>query len=176
MQNAISLREYQHSQEFHMATPDVSPRELEAAKTTPNSHTSLQTAKKNLSFLINPDSAHAPNRRRTRALLRSLRYITIFVFWRLVRYAKYAAVGAITAAVAGTAIGSVASGAAFIIAPTGILGGAGIGLLWGMGKFGWRILGKRLRTGEAHTANPRHDEEAEHPKEEAPKPPRIDPW
>ncbi|GAB7354610.1 hypothetical protein MBLNU459_g5048t2 [Dothideomycetes sp. NU459] len=159
-----------------MAAPGVSPRELEAAKISPDSHTSLQTAKKNLSFLVHPDSAHAPTRRRTRALLRSLRYIGIFVFWRLVRYAKYAAVGAVTAAIAGTAIGSVASGAAFIIAPTGIFAGAGVGLLWGIGKFGWRILAKRLRTGEAHDADPRLDEEAEHTKQEPVAPPRVDPW
>lgn len=170
------VRRNQQPQKDHMAASDVSLRDLEAARTTPNSHTSLQTAKKNLSFLIHPDSTHAPNKRRTRALLRSLRYIGIFIFWRLYRYAKYAAVGALTAAIAGTAIGSVASGAAFIIAPTGILGGAGVGLLWGMGKFGWRILGKRLRTGEAHTADARNDENAEHSKEEAIRPPSIDPW
>ncbi|KAF2084770.1 hypothetical protein K490DRAFT_9815, partial [Saccharata proteae CBS 121410] len=94
------------------------------------------TTKSNLSYLINPSSAeNAPTRFRTRAVLRSLRYISIFIFWRVIRYAKYALVGSLTAAIAGTAIGSVASGAAFVIAPPGILAGAGVGLLWGVGKF-----------------------------------------
>ncbi|KAK5246032.1 hypothetical protein LTR16_007158 [Cryomyces antarcticus] len=106
----------------------------------PKSSTVLQSATQNVAYLLHPDKEHAPKRFRTRAFLRTFRYFAVFAFWRLVRYAKYVAVGALTAAVAGSAIGSVISGAAFIVAPTGILGGAGVGLLWGMGKFGWRIL------------------------------------
>lgn len=152
--------------------------DLEAG-TRPHSSasTSLAKAKQTASFLLNPaDQANAPARRRTRALLRSFRYITIFLFWRLVRYAKYAAVGAVTAAIAGTAIGSVASGAAFIIAPPGIFAGAGIGLLWGLGKFGWRMMARRVRTGESDHADPRLDEKAEHAPREEVRPPRADPW
>lgn len=132
------------------------------AQASPVKSTTLQAAKRDIRFLIDPSKNQGPNRRRTRALLRTARYIGIFIFWRLVRYAKYAAVGAITAAIAGTAIGSVASGAAFILAPTGIFAGAGVGLLWGLGKFSWRILAKRVRKGDVEHANARTDEEVEH--------------
>ncbi|KAK6000281.1 hypothetical protein QM012_003913 [Aureobasidium pullulans] len=143
----------------------------------PPSSTTLQTAKRNLQFLYDPNSPNAPTRRRTRALLRTLRYALKFIFWRLVRYAKYAAVGAITAAIAGTAIGSVASGAAFVIAPTGILGGAGAGLLWGLGKFGWRSLARKIRSGEAHHADARADEQDEGRDVDPVKPPKMaEPW
>ena len=140
------------------------------------SPSSIQKAKQNLAFLVNPNASTAPSRRGTRAFLRSFRYITIFLFWRLVRYAKYAAVGAITAAVAGTAIGSVASGAAFVLAPTGIFAGAGVGLVWGLGKFGWRMFARKIRSGESHDANPRLDEQAEHHHSEEVQPPSADPW
>jgi hypothetical protein len=151
--------------------------DLEAADPKTKASTTLQQAKRTVAYLAHPDASNAPDRRRTRALLRSFRYVSVFIFWRLVRYAKYAAVGAITAAIAGTAIGSVASGAAFIIAPPGIFAGAGVGLIWGLGKFGWRVLAKRVRTGETHNANPRLDEQAEHhPPSDQVKPPRTDPW
>ncbi|KAF2209664.1 hypothetical protein CERZMDRAFT_100075 [Cercospora zeae-maydis SCOH1-5] len=99
----------------------------------------LTTTKSNLKYLFDPkkNASHQPSQFRTRALLRSLRYITIFVFWRLVRYAKYAAVGALTAALATTAVGSVISGVGFVVAPTGIVGGAVMGVVWGVGKLGW---------------------------------------
>lgn len=143
----------------------------------PPAHSALQSAKTNLQFLYDPNSPNAPTRRRTRALLRTLRYALKFIFWRLVRYAKYAAVGAITAAIAGTAIGSVASGAAFVIAPTGILGGAGAGLLWGLGKFGWRTLARKIRSGEAHDADARADERDDEREVETIKPPKMaEPW
>lgn len=147
---------------------------IEHTKTSSSS--SLEAAKRNAQFLWDPKSNNAPTRRRTRALLRTLRYVGKFIFWRLVRYAKYAAVGAIAAAVAGTTIGSVASGAAFVLAPTGIVGGAGVGLLWGLGKFGWRTLARKVRSGEAHHADARADEKAEDDKSETIRPPRIDPW
>lgn len=140
------------------------------------SSSTLEAAKRNAQFLWDPNSNNAPTRRRTRALLRTLRYVGKFLFWRLVRYAKYAAVGAITAAIAGTAIGSIASGAAFVIAPTGIVGGAGVGLLWGLGKFGWRTLARRVRSGEVHDADAREDERSEGHATEAIKPPSADPW
>ncbi|THW57452.1 hypothetical protein D6D20_07951 [Aureobasidium pullulans] len=155
----------------------MSATAVDHAATQASSSTSLEAAKRNLQFLYDPNSPDAPTRRRTRALLRTLRYIGKFLFWRLVRYAKYAAVGAITAAIAGTAIGSVASGAAFVIAPTGIVGGAGVGLLWGLGKFGWRTLARKVRSGEAHDSDARADEKAEEQKTETIKPPKMDePW
>lgn len=94
------------------------------------------------------------------------------------RYIKYAAVGAATAAIAGTFIGSIASGAAFVIAPPGILAGAGVGLIWGLGKFGWRTLGRRVRHGNPGNADPRRDEKVEdhHEEEPAIRPPSADPW
>ncbi|KAI4851574.1 hypothetical protein E4T44_02045 [Aureobasidium sp. EXF-8845] len=138
----------------------------------------LQTAKRNLQFLYDPSSPNAPTKRRTRYILKTLRYTLKFLFWRLVRYAKYAAVGALTAAIAGTAIGSVVSGAAFVIAPTGIVGGAGVGLLWGLGKFGWRTLARRVRSGDVHGVDARADERNEGLEEaETVRPPRMEePW
>jgi len=96
-----------------------------------------------------------------------------------VRYVKYAAIGALTAAIAGTAIGSVASGAAFFIAPPGILAGAGVGLVWGLGKFGWRTLAHRVRRGDVY-ADAKVDEQREH-KERVVDEPQLDsipvaPW
>ncbi|KAK0274455.1 hypothetical protein LTR35_011609 [Friedmanniomyces endolithicus] len=126
--------------------------------------TSLAKAKTAIHYLLDPKAVVGPQptHLRTRAFLRSARYILIFAFWRLVRYAKYAAMGAAVAAISGTAIGSVVSGAAFVIAPTGILGGAGLGLLWAVGKFGWRRATARLGSGghDAHV-DARGDERAD---------------
>lgn len=130
-----------------------------------------------LKYLYDPTHGPQPAHLRTRSLLRSARYITIFIFWRLVRYAKYAAMGALATAVAGTAIGSVVSGAAFVIAPTGILGGAGVGLLWAVGKFGWRRASARVRRERGVDA--RGDERRDAEGEEEVKPvrvPRTEPW
>lgn len=147
----------------------------------PNQHTRLSAAKSHLKFMIDPKTGPQPTQLRTRAFLRSLRYLTVFIFWRLVRYAKYAAVGAIVAAISGTAIGSVASGAAFVIAPTGILGGAGVGLLWAVGKFGWRRARGRVgRKDGEEDADPRRDEgddaERVEEREAVPLIPRAEPW
>ena len=139
----------------------------------------LQVAKQDIKYLIDPKkNPLAAHTRRTRVFLRTARYVAKFIFWRLIRTLKYAAVGAATAAVAGTAIGSVLSGAAFFIAPTGIFAGAGVGLIWGLGKFGWRILAKRIRRGDAEHADARKDEKHEgHGEEEqVVRPPSIDPW
>ncbi|TKA25238.1 hypothetical protein B0A50_05936 [Salinomyces thailandicus] len=146
-----------------------------------NSESALQKSKAAIKFLVDPKTGPQPGGLQTRTLLRSLRYITIFLFWRLVRYAKYAAVGAAVAAVSGTAIGSVASGAAFFLAPTGILGGAGIGLLWAVGRFGWRRARARVGKGghEGH-GDPRKDEHEDAQGEDrdarAERLPRADPW
>lgn len=150
---------------------------------SPNSHTRLSTAKKHIQYMIDPKTSPQPGALRTRAFLRSLRYITVFLFWRLVRYAKYAAVGAIVAAISGTAIGSVASGAAFVLAPTGILGGAGVGLLWAVGKFGWRRASHRMRKKNGEEgADPRKDERDDADdddglqREAVPLIPKAEPW
>jgi len=104
-----------------------------------NSSSALRSAKKNLHFLFSPDSPTSPRpaRLRTRALLRSLRYIGIFIFWRVVRYAKYAVVGSIVAAIGAS---SVVSGAAFVLAPPTILTSLGLGMVWAVGKWGFRKM------------------------------------
>ncbi|PNS21048.1 hypothetical protein CAC42_3385 [Sphaceloma murrayae] len=152
--------------------------------TTANQPSALETTRRNAAYLINPSKSTAPTRRRTRAILKTARYIGTFIFWRLVRYAKYAAVGAVTAAIAGTAIGSFASGVGFILAPPGILAGAGVGLVWGLGKFGWRTLARRVKSGDVERADARGDEhrdgKGEAEVEEVPRMkvggPRVDIW
>ncbi|CZT20777.1 uncharacterized protein RCC_06635 [Ramularia collo-cygni] len=148
---------------------------------SPNQNTRLSTAKKHIQFMIDPKTSPQPTQLRTRAFLRSLRYITVFLFWRIVRYAKYAAIGAIVAAISGTAIGSVASGAAFLIAPTGILGGAGVGLLWAMARFGWNRASHRVRKKNGEVgADPRKDEQDDagegEEREAVPLIPKAEPW
>ena len=114
-------------------------------KANERSSSALSSAKRNLRYLYDPESAKAigarPGAFRTRALLRSLRYIGIFIFWRIVRYAKYALVGSVMAAIGASAIGS---GAAFVLAPPTILSSIGVGIIWAMGKWGFN----RLRVGE----------------------------
>ena len=140
----------------------------------------LTKAKSSVQYLLDPKTGPQPTRFRTRGFLRSFRYVAIFLFWRLVRYAKYAAIGAAAAAVSGTAIATFASGAGFILAPTGILGGAGVGLLWATAKFGWRRAHAKVRTGKHDEhADPRKDEHADAEGLEDPAPirqPRADPW
>lgn len=92
------------------------------------------------------------------------------------RYAKYAATGALIAAVSGTAIGSVVSGVGFLVAPTGVLGGAGVGVLWALGRFGWRRVG-RGREGEGDARrDERVDAEGGDGEERTVKVPRTEPW
>jgi hypothetical protein len=139
----------------------IEPKSADAA-----SHSKLQRTRTNLAFLVNPDNALSPASRRTRAFLRTARYVFKFVFWRLVRYAKYAAIGSLAAAVAGTAIGTAVSGVGFILAPTGILGGALAELIWGMAKFGWRRFARKARDGAGDArADERYDAEGDTARE-----------
>jgi hypothetical protein len=110
------------------------------------SSSALRSTKKNIHFLFAPDSPSSPRpaHLRTRALLRSVRYIGIFIFWRIVRYAKYALVGSIVAAIGASALGGVVSGAAFVLAPPTLLTSVGIGAIWAVGKWGFR----KMRVGE----------------------------
>ena len=142
--------------------------------------TRLQKTSSHLKYLYSPTPSNQPAHLRTRTLLRSFRYLAIFIFWRVVRYAKYAATGALVAAVSGTAIGSVVSGVGFLVAPTVILGGAGVGLVWALAKFGWRRVGGGGRKGEGE-GDPRRDEreDAEAMEERAAgavRVPRTEPW
>lgn len=80
--------------------------------------TALASAMRNLLYLISPcTSTERPFRPHTRAFLRTLRYISIFVFWRVIRYAKYIAIAALAAAVGSTDLRGVASGVGFLVAP-----------------------------------------------------------
>jgi len=54
------------------------------------------------------------------------------------------------------------SGVGFILAPTGIFGGALVGLLWGMAKFGWRRFARKARDGAGDArADERSDAEGD---------------
>jgi hypothetical protein len=110
------------------------------------SSSALASAKTNLSYLFAPNNPNSPRpaHLRTRALLRSLRYIGVFIFWRVVRYAKYALVGSIVAAVGATAFGGFVSGVGWILAPPTIVGSLGLGTVWALGKWGFR----KMRVGE----------------------------
>lgn len=144
------------------ANQELSARDSKAVK-------SLRT---NLGYVLDPKrDGPKPSRLRTRTLLGTLRYVAIFIFWRLMRSIRYAMVGSIIAALAGTAIGTVASGVGFFIAPPGILAGAGVGLLWGLGKYSWRILAKRAREGKVEGADPRQDERVDAGEEPSSPPP-----
>lgn len=113
------------------------------------SSSALASAKLNFKYLYSPSTASAaPARFRTRALLRTFRYIGIFVFWRIVRYAKYALVGSIVAAVGATAFGGAISGVGFLLAPPTIATSVGIGAIWAAGKWGFKKMGMGRRVEE----------------------------
>ncbi|PSN59470.1 hypothetical protein BS50DRAFT_451600, partial [Corynespora cassiicola Philippines] len=102
------------------------------------SRSALTTAKHNLRYLYDPETApDAPSRRRTRALLRALPSSLTFICWRLVRHAKYVAIGSL-----------VASGAGFVLAPTGVAGTIIAGTIWGVGRLATGRL--RIRWGRRH--------------------------
>lgn len=127
-------------------------------------------ARLQLSYLIDPSkSGAAPGRFRTRALLRSLHHLGVFVFWRVVRWAKYAIVGSVVAALGSfAAAGSLASGVGILLAPPGILASIAIGTVWGLGKWAWR---RHLRkSGHDVAGGPQM-----HPKV-AEKEPELLPW
>jgi hypothetical protein len=91
--------------------------------------------------------------------LRSLRFIGIFVFWRIVRYAKYALVGSIIAAVGATAFGGAVSGVGFLLAPPTLATSVGIGAIWAIGKWGFRKMGVGEKAGEGAVRDVRKSEE-----------------
>jgi hypothetical protein len=108
------------------------------------SQSALISAKRNFRYLINPkNKAGHPAHLRTRALLRTVRYVSTFILWRLVRYAKYAAVGAVAAALGATVFGSAVTGVAWIAAPTSITAAIVSGTLWYGGKWAARRLHRR---------------------------------
>lgn len=114
-----------------------------------HSRSALTSTKQNLRYLYDPKtaSAHAVQSRRTRAILRLVRSSLIFVFWRVVRYAKYVAIGSLIATVGAGAFGTIVSGAGFVLAPTGIAGTIMAGTVWGLGKFVVRRVQRRWEHG-----------------------------
>lgn len=125
--------------------PSVPASDDETA-VTQQSTSALKNARRNFNYLFNPGtSTDRPGRLRTRALLRTVRYIAQFVIWRLVRWAKYAAVGMAVATVAATGFGTVVSGAGFVLAPTGIAGSIVAASVWGVGKYLARKANRRWK-------------------------------
>ncbi|KIV90141.1 hypothetical protein PV10_07481 [Exophiala mesophila] len=118
------------------------------AAVTQQSNSALKNAKRNFSYFMHPSSPNGPRpaRLRTRALLRTLRYVTQFIFWRIVRWAKYVAVGTLVAAIGATAFGSVVSGVAWIAAPPTIGASVLAAGVWGTGKFAARRLHARWKS------------------------------
>ncbi|KAF2993896.1 hypothetical protein E8E13_002644 [Curvularia kusanoi] len=117
-----------------------------------HSRSALATTKRNLRYLYDPKTAGsgAVASRRTRALLRVLRSSLIFVFWRVVRYAKYVAIGSLVATVGAGAIGTFVSGAGFVLAPTGIAGTIIASTVWGIGRFAVRRVKRRWGVGHGY--------------------------
>jgi hypothetical protein len=124
----------------------------EEATIDAHSRTALATTKRNLRYLYDPKTAPASSisSRRTRTALRVLRSSLIFVFWRLVRYAKYVAIGSLIATIGAGAFGTVVSGAGFVLAPTGILGTVMAGSVWGVGRLVLRRVKRRWEHGHGY--------------------------
>ncbi|KAF2275758.1 uncharacterized protein EI97DRAFT_71449 [Westerdykella ornata] len=144
-----------------------------------HSRTALTTAKRNLRYLYSPETAPAsalPTHRRTRALLRLVRSSLLFLFWRLVRYAKYVAIGSLIATVGAGAFGTVVSGAGFVLAPTGIAGTIVAGTVWGVGRFVARRLRRRWENGKGYGEVEERWEEGRGPVKRMVRGPEAVPW
>lgn len=117
-----------------------------------HSRSALATTKQNLRYLYDPKTAGAGtvSSRRTRAALRVLRSSLIFIFWRVVRYAKYVAIGSLVATIGAGAIGTFVSGAGFVLAPTGIAGTIIASSIWGIGRFAIRRVKRRWGAGHGY--------------------------
>lgn len=111
------------------------------------------SVRQNLSYLFNPSTSTGPPARlRTRALLRVLHSVGVFLYWKAVRWAKYAIVGAVVGAIGSFAVaGSLASGVGFLVAPPGILASIAVGGVWYTAKFAWRRI-QRRRNKTGHTS------------------------
>lgn len=118
-----------------------------------HSRSALASTKTNLRYLYDPKTANGVSSRRTRAFLRVLRSSLIFIFWRVVRYAKYVAIGSLVATVGAGVFGTFVSGAGFVLAPTGILGTVVAGTTWGIGRFAVRRLKGRWDRGHGYGGN-----------------------
>ncbi|OAL48377.1 hypothetical protein IQ07DRAFT_570993 [Pyrenochaeta sp. DS3sAY3a] len=155
-----------------MAAPSTSPdTEIDA-----HSRTALATTKANLRYLYNPQTSTGVSSRRTRAVLRVLRSSLIFVFWRLVRYAKYVAIGSLVATVGAGALGTFVSGAGFVLAPTGIAGTIVAGTVWGVGRFAVRRVKRRWDSGRGYGEVEERGEERRGAVERMERGPEALPW
>lgn len=123
----------------------------------------LINARRNFSYLLDPGNAERPGRLRTRAFLRTFRYISQFIIWRLVKWAKYAAVGAVVAAVGATAFGSAVSGVAWIAAPPTIGASIIMAAVWGVGKFAARRLHNRWKGSGEDAGEAAREYQDDHP-------------
>lgn len=128
------------------------------------SNSALINARRNFSYLVNPTSTDRPARLRTRALLRTVRYVVQFVIWRLVRWAKYAAVGAVIAAIGTTALGTFVSGVGWVLAPPSI--GASIVAMgiWTTGKFAARRFHNRWKETGKDAGEEQRERETDRPE------------
>jgi hypothetical protein len=122
---------------------------------TPVSHHHIR---QNLSYLIAPASTDKPGRLRTRAVLKTLRYATVFIFWRLIRSLRYALVGSVVAAIGSTFLAPFTGPLAFVIAPPGIIAGAAMGLVWAFAGYKWKRFAKTVKEGKVDGADARGDE------------------
>lgn len=142
-----------------------------------HSHSALAAAKLNLRYLYDPSTARSvPTGRRTRAFLRLLRSSLIYAFWRLVRYAKYVAIGSLAATLGAGALGTVVSGAGFVLAPTGIAGSIIAASIWGVGKFALNTMKRRWGNGAGHGAQKEVGEEGSRGAMRLGREPEAVPW
>ena len=67
--------------------------------------------------------------------------------------------GSIVAAIGASAFGGVISGAAFVLAPPTLLTSVGIGMVWAVGKWGFRKMGVGEKVQEGGVREVRSSEE-----------------
>jgi len=131
------------------ATPAPSLPSPSSTAARLHEQTALARVRTNFNYLISPSKASAApgTSLRLRFLLRTLHSIGTFLFWRLYRWAKYAVIGSAIAALGTVSVGGVGA-LGLLAAPTGIVGSAALGTVWGVGRWGWRRVWNRGRKGK----------------------------
>jgi len=135
-----------------MATATPTPSQSLPGPSSPaarlNEQTALARVRTNFNYLISPSkSSAAPGTSlRLRFLLRTLHSIGTFLFWRFYRWAKYAIIGSAIAALGTISIGGVGA-LGVLAAPTGIVGSAALGTVWGVGRWAWKRVWNRGQKG-----------------------------
>jgi hypothetical protein len=135
-----------------------SPALQNSASQNPSRPVDHHAIRRNLAYLWDPKNPNRPTRFRTRAILKTLRYVGVFIFWRLLRTLRYALVGSLVAAAAGTLLGPLTGGVSVLLAPPDIISGAGVGVMWALIRFRWRKFANTVREGKEEGADPRGDE------------------